>query len=109
MSSMKGEFISQVIGRWIVGLTIILMLIVSCGGCTTVSVDTMHVSHPLRGAPFGPASEEDTLDVIGVTARREFGKLYIEHSLQYRYIDGGFYGDDFIYTGRVGVVLWKKQ
>jgi hypothetical protein len=35
--------------------------------------------------------------------------MYIEHSLQYRYIDGGFYGDDFIYTGRVGVVLWDAR
>jgi hypothetical protein len=88
---------------------IALIAAVSAAGCTTVSVDTMHVSHPLKGTPFGPANEEDTLDVIGVTARKEFGRMYIEHSLQYRYIDGGFYGDDFIYTGRVGVTLWSAR
>lgn len=87
----------------------VALLAVALTGCTTVSVDTMHVSHPLKGYPFGPSNEEDTLDVLGVTARKEFGKMYIEHSLQYRYIDGGFAGDDFIYTGRVGVVLWQSK
>lgn len=87
----------------------VLAATLGAAGCTTVSIDTMHVSHPLRGEPFGPAYEEDTLDVIGVTARKEYGRFYIEQSLQYRYIDGGFYGDDFIYTGRVGVTLWDAR
>lgn len=109
MDAMHKAVIREAISRWFVALVVLLLLIVSCSGCTTVSVDTMHVSHPLKGYPFGPANEEATLDVIGVTARKEYGRFYVENSLQYRYIDGGFYGDDFIYTGRIGVTLWDAR
>jgi hypothetical protein len=113
MSGMKESFIEQAVGRWVVAILALLMIIVSCSGCTTVSADTMHVSRPLSGYPFGPASEEDTLDVIGITARKEYSRWYVENSLQYMYRDGGFdssgNGKELIYTGRIGVYLWDAR
>lgn len=82
-------------------------------GCSVipdqVSGCVSHVSHPLRGWPTGPNSEEDSLDTVGACARWERGRVYIEQGLGYRYVDGGFYGDDFVYSGQFGVKLWEKK
>lgn len=83
-----------------------LSLSLGLQACSTVSLEATHVSHPLRGPPFGPTTEEDSLDVLQITGRKEFGnRVYIQQSLGYRYVDGGFYGDDFIYTGTIGVKI----
>jgi len=86
-----------------------LAIVLLCSGCTTVSVNVSHVSHPLLGAPFGPANEEDTLDTVGLRTRRESGRFYVEQGLAYRWRDGGFYGDDFVYTLDAGVTLWRRD
>jgi hypothetical protein len=67
-----------------------------------------HVSHPLLGPPFGPGNEEATLDTIDTRVEWQRGRYRIEASLGYRVTDGGFYGDDFIFMGRVGYQLWSK-
>src|SRR5688572_13497761 len=90
-------------------LVVLFLAIVLLCGCSTLSAEVSHVSHPLRGAPFGPEWEEDTLDTVGVVARRDYGRVYVEQSLAYRWRDGGFYGDDFIYQGRIGVQLWRRD
>lgn len=86
-------------------LLICSMLIV-LSACSTVSAEWQHISHPLLGPPFGPRNEEDTLDVLQVCGERTHGKFFIEMCLGHRLVDGGFYGDNFIYTGRFGV---RKQ
>lgn len=91
-------------------LAVLFVAVVAlCSGCSTISAEVSHVSHPLRGEPFGPATEEDTLDSVGIVARREYGRVYIEQGLAYRLRDGGFYGDDFVYTGRIGVKLYRMD
>jgi hypothetical protein len=92
-----------------IALVVLFFAIVLLCGCSTLSVEVSHVSHPLRGEPFGPMNEEDTLDTVGFVSRREYGRVYVEHGLAYRWRDGGFYGDDFIYQGRVGVQLWRRN
>lgn len=82
--------------------------VAALAGCT-ISAELAHTSHPLRGEPFGPAYEEDTLDTIGLVARKEYGRVYVEHGLAYKWRDGGVYGDDFVYSGRIGVRLFGKD
>lgn len=92
---------------------LMLTFALALSGCASLAPDSQstgwtHVSHPLLGAPFGPSSEEDTLDTIDTRLEWSRGRYRIEASLGYRVADGGFYGDDFIFMGRVGYVLWSK-
>ncbi len=84
-----------------------VILLLSCvlflSGCTSLSAELMHVSHPLKGPPFGPTTEEDSLNVLQACGERGTGRFYVEMCLGHRMGNGGFYGDDFIYTGRFGV------
>lgn len=84
----------------------------SLAGCVSmpdkVDANWLHVSHPLLGPPFGPAYEEDTLDVMEVRASWERGRLFSEMGLGAQMKDSGFAGDGFIFTSRVGVKLWDK-
>ena len=84
----------------------IALLAIFLSGCTSVSAEWIHVSHPLLGPPFGPMNEEDTLDVLQGCARRDMGPVYVEMCLGQQLADSGFYGDGFIYTGRFGI---KKE
>ncbi len=77
-------------------------------GCS-LTAELAHTSHPLRGAPFGPAHEEDTLNVAQFCGRREYGRVFVENCLGYQLVDGGFYGDDFIYSGRFGVRIFGRE
>lgn len=82
-------------------------------GCSvapdSVSLEHMHVSHPLLGKPFGPSNEEDTLDTLGFRARWMRGPYYVEAGLGQQLKDSGFYGDGIIFTSRVGMTLWSKR
>lgn len=78
-------------------------------GCSTISIGNTHVSHPLKGYPFGPSNEEDTLDTVDLTGVRESGPWRLEATLGYVYADGGFYGDDFVFIGRVAYKIWEKD
>lgn len=94
----------------IIGLISIASIALS--GCVSapdrVDANWLHVSHPLLGPPFGPAYEEDTLDVMEVRASWERGRLFSEMGLGAQMKDSGFAGDGFIFTSRVGVKLWDK-
>lgn len=74
-----------------------------------VDANWLHVSHPLLGAPFGPANEEDTLDVLEMRAAWHRNRYFMEIGLGQQLKDSGFYGDGFIFTSRVGVKLWERK
>lgn len=74
-------------------------------GCATYRVEYEHVSHPLAGEPFGPQSEEDTLDQINLCGQKRYGRLYGDACLGYRLFDDGFYGPNLTGSVRVGVML----
>lgn len=91
---------------------VLVLAAVVLSGCMTTpdSVDAgwSHSSHPRQGRPFGPSTEEDTLDTLGLRARWERGDYFTEMGLGYKVRDGGFYGDDFIFESRVGVRLFER-
>ena len=94
----------------------LVTLIALTSGCTSTAVceraavrsEYQHVSHITAGPPFGPKSDEDSLDVFSVLGRCEIGRVYAEAGVGLSLADGGFYGPDEIFTGRVGVEFWKK-
>lgn len=91
---------------------IIVIAALALTGCVSVpdriDANWAHTSHPLLGPPFGPTSEEDTLDVLEVRATWKRGRYFTEMGLGQQLADSGFYGDGFIFTSRVGVTLWSK-
>ena len=89
---------------------IVCLLLAGCGSmpfCEKQSVRTEyeHVSHLTAGPPFGPKSEEDSLNQLSVIGRCSNGRAYAEIGIGYQLSDGGFYGPDEIFTGRVGYYL----
>lgn len=92
---------------------IVILAALALTGCgiapTSVSLEHMHVSHPLLGPPFGPSSDEDTLDVLGLRTRWERDRYYFEAGLGQQMKDSGFYGDGIIFTSRVGITLWSDK
>jgi hypothetical protein len=84
-----------------------------CSGCAMtpshVSGVCDHVSHVLQGAPFGPKDEEGVLNTCGVSTTWEQGRAFIEAGLMYQLPRSDLYGDDFLFTSRVGYKLWEKQ
>ena len=92
------------------GLIVVAALaLTGCATPNSVSLEHMHVSHPLLGPPFGPKNEEDWLDTLGFRAAWHRDRYYMELGLSQQLTDSGFYGDGFIFTSRVGVTLWSKQ
>lgn len=89
-----------------------ILAAVALSGCvsapSSVDVGWSHNSHPRQGRPFGPPSEEDTLDILGLRARWDEGRGFAEMGLGYKLRDGGFYGDDFIFESRIGVRLFSQ-
>lgn len=92
---------------------IFLIATLALQGCTTVPNQCFasydHLSHPRQGPPFGPETEEGTLDTLGATCRWERGRVFFESGLSYAVPDSDLYGDDLIYNGRVAVKLWERQ
>lgn len=93
---------------------IVCLLLAGCGSvpiCDKQSVRTEyeHVSHLTAGPPFGPQDEEDSLDQISIIGRCSRGRTYAEMGIGYRLTDGGFYGPDEIFTGRVGHYLFGEE
>lgn len=89
-----------------------VMMLIALTGCSLapdrVSQGWTHVSHPLKGFPFGPSTEEDTLDVADIECEWKRGRYTVELSLGYQLADGGFAGDDFIFRSRVAVDVWAR-
>lgn len=92
--------------------TLLALAALALAGCSvapsSMDANWAHASHPLLGPPFGPSNEEDTLDVLEVRARWQYGRYFTEMGLGQQLKDNGFYGDGFIFTSRVGVTLWAK-
>lgn len=93
--------------------SLLILATLAVSGCITnpdsVDAGWSHVSHPKLGRPFGPSTEEDTLDTLGLRARWDRGKCFAEMGLAYRLRNGGFYGDDFIFESRMGVRLFDAN
>lgn len=85
------------------------LALTGCGSMPDqVDANWLHVSHPLLGPPFGPSNEEDTLDVLELRTAWHRDRYFLEVGLGHQLRDNGFYGDDFIFTSRVGVEIWKR-
>ena len=93
-----------VIGLALVGLAV---AIATCTGCTSMTAEYEHISHPFAGWPFGPQSEEDTLDQLNLClVKRGDGDrfaVYGASCLGYRLTDGGFYGPSLTGGFKAGV------
>lgn len=80
-------------------------------GCSTVAPThavggVQHISHPLAGWPFGPVTEEDTLDqvcggLLWVRERPNGGEVIIDQRLCQKLRDGGFFGPKLSYYGSI--------
>lgn len=92
-----------------------LLALATLQACATVPspnacfVNYDHVSHPLQGQPFGPKTEEGTIDSIGGTCRWEKGRVFIESGLSYMWPDSDLYGDDLLFNSRVAYKIWERQ
>lgn len=92
-----------------------LLTLATLSGCAVVpSPDQCfanydHVSHPLQGEPFGPKTEEGTIDSVGGTCRWERGRMFFESGLSYSWPDSDLYGDDLLFNSRVAIKIWEKQ
>lgn len=91
------------------------LMLMTSGCALTEHCDSMslrieheHVSHPLAGYPFGPASEEDALDHVGPVGRCTVGRGYVDMNLGWKIGDGGFYGPRLTGGVRIGVEIWKR-
>jgi hypothetical protein len=82
-------------------------------GCTIngVTAEYEHVSHPLAGPPFGPRTEEDSLNVANlvIDMKTQSPRICVQHVLGYKLSDGGFYGPRVTYELRAGIKLWSRE
>lgn len=93
---------------FLVALVVMAIALGSMLGCTSLSLEYEHVSHPMAGEPFGPKSEEDWLDQINACGTRtveisERLNIYGTSCLGYSLTDGGFYGPELTGTLRTGI------
>lgn len=89
---------------------LVCLLMAGCGSvpfCEKQSLRTEyeHISHVLAGPPFGPQSEEDSLDQVLLIGRCTNSRAYAEVGIGYKLTEGGFHGPDELFTGRVGYYL----
>ncbi len=82
--------------------------LIALQGCTSLSAEINHTSHPLAGYPVGPAYQEDTLNLAQLCAGAEYRHgvrllWYVENCLGYKLTSGGFVGPDLTYQGSAGV------
>jgi hypothetical protein len=84
-----------------------LTCLLALGGCTGLRAEYEHISHPMAGPPFGPRSEEDSLNQVNLCAVRATAGLrysvFGETCLGVKLADGGFYGPELTSTVRIGV------
>lgn len=101
--------------RSIAGAALVLLATTGCGSldvCERVEAGLAadHVSHPTAGRPFGPKTEEDSLNTVGGYGRCSFSQgVWTEVGLGWKVGDGGFYGPDMVSELRVGVKLWERE
>lgn len=95
-------------------LGIACLLLAGCSSvpfCEKQSVRTEyeHISHWSAGPPFDSRSEEDWIDQVSLIGRCSRGRAYTEVGVGYVFTDGGFYGPDETFTGRVGYYLLGEE
>lgn len=92
--------------------TSIVLFFLLTSGCMSIPdrIDSgwSHISHPTQGWPFGPSTEEDSLNTLDVRATWDIGRCSMEMGLGKKIGDGGFYGNDLIFTSRMSVSIWSK-
>lgn len=71
-------------------------------GCTYATIEARHTSHPFAGPPFGPRTDEDSLNTVNACIGVERGSWFAENCLGYKLGEGGFYGPPVTYDARVG-------
>lgn len=94
--------------RTMIVVVILALGFLSMGGCAYTRVELEHVSHPFAGPPFGPPNQEDSLNQINYCKGTNNGTWYVENCLGYKFMQGGFYGPDLTYTGRIGL-QWGQR
>lgn len=91
----------------------IIAIAIALGGCSVMPkecmVDITHISHPTLGPPFGPESEEGTIDSTGTSCRWEANRLIGEMGLSYKIPNSDLYGNDFIFIGKVAYKIWEQR
>lgn len=91
-----------------------LLALAALSGCASLPAPKTcfanydHVSHPLQGQPFGPKTEEGTIDSVGATCRWEKGRVFMESGLSYMWPDSDLYGDDLLFNSRIAVKIWER-
>lgn len=87
---------------------IVCLLLTGCGAmpiCEKKSLrsEYEHISHPEVNPP-----NEDTLDQLSLIGNCRNGRLFIEAGIGRIVSEGGFYGPDTTFTGRVGYYLFEE-
>lgn len=96
---------------WGVALFLGLLVVSFATGCSTLKPDYSyaqweHISHPAVGPPFGPRSEEDSLDhTEGCGGYHVGSRGFVEVCTGYRLRDGGFYGPDWTGGIKAGIKI----
>jgi hypothetical protein len=83
-------------------IPVVAILVTACSG---MRVELEHTSHPFAGPPFGPRSEEDSLDTLNVIKSFKTGRVSVDLGLGRKLGDGGFYGPRTTATARISVSL----
>lgn len=91
-----------------------LIAALALSACSTYKAEWQHISHPFAGPPFGPTSEEDSLDHIQVCGVRRYAfnqwtQAYAESCVGYVLADGGFYGPNLTGGVRVGIEIGRDK
>jgi hypothetical protein len=72
-------------------------------GCANyATVEIAHSSHPFAGKPFGPRTDEDSLDRLNACAGRDRAGWFVETCIGYKLRDAGFVGPSVTFDGRIG-------
>lgn len=91
----------------------VTLAVIQLAGCVALpdyaGMDVEHISHPLAGPPFGPTSDEDSLNHIRGFVGWRHGRAFCEVSLGYKLTDGGFYGPRMTANANVGLMLFGER
>jgi hypothetical protein len=94
-------------------LAIAILLGMQLTGCAVMPesmyAEVEHVSHPFAGPPFGPRTEEDTLNMINVGGTWSKDNVYMDVGLGYKFTDSGFHGPPLSFDMRVGYRIPLKK
>lgn len=91
---------------------LIALAALALAGCSatqdSVSLEHMHVSHPLLGPAVRPEQRGRHAGCSRPARAWHRDRYYMEIGLGQQMKDSGFQGDGIIFTSRIGVDLWRK-